>query len=638
MIWKNPFLIRQAERIDSAMEFLQLFSSEALSFINEKSFNTIQFVRSSPGAGKTTVFKAMQPNVLSSLNEELEDNEDFYRIAVANKIIETDEVKLLSCIISCAKNYDLIDEMFKNGRRQQILFALLNVRIVVLMLKSIMNIKELQGLTSLDKITFNEYPEECLTISDQISDGYRLYNWAQAEERKICLYLDALSDEPANFYLNYSTLFFVKLFEPHNVLYNGRDFLNYSLIIFDDVEKLTKHQRELLVTTLFTTRPNLGIWIGERLEALSSSEIITNAAMIGREYESIILEEYWKDRGKGIFQNTLYSIARRRARIYSDSIVSYENCLENKLEYKKYQKNLQSVIDTIIDQLSCDDQFGSKYLNILGYINEKCTTLYDKASALMVLDINYKRDCGKKRRISRLKKSYQIKDYESFYKENEPVIKYYLGIRAKLPYYYGFDMLKKIASYNIEQFLAFSGAIFDQYVAKDIMSTKRKNDIKIKPEDQEKCIKQVAEQRYEEILRRFEYGENMQNLFNNLALRSQQTRDMGTIPRDGGAATGVAIKKDSLVALETEKYSKLSKILSDCISSNYFDKRCILHDGQEWVVLYYNRWLCVHYALPLTYGGWFRASINELNSYIQSPDKKSNRKKSPNNNVSLSEV
>ena len=100
MIWKNPFLIRQAERIDSAMEFLQLFSSEALSFINEKSFNTIQFVRSSPGAGKTTVFKAMQPNVLSSLNEELEDNEDFYRIAVANKIIETDELNLLSCIIS----------------------------------------------------------------------------------------------------------------------------------------------------------------------------------------------------------------------------------------------------------------------------------------------------------------------------------------------------------------------------------------------------------------------------------------------------------------------------------------------------------------------------------------------------------
>jgi len=624
MIWKNPFLIRQAEKIDTAANFLQLFSSDALSFVSEQSFNTIQFIRSSPGAGKTTVFKAMQPNVLNLLDGENENTKDFYNLAVKNKLIESDDVKLLSCIISCVKNYADIDEMFRNGRRQQILFALLNVRIVVLMLKSIMSIKDLKERNSLRYVTFIEYPEDCLAIQDQIYDGYSLYCWAQVEERKICQYLDALSDEPANLSLNYSTLFFIKLFEPHNILFHGKVFVNHSLIIFDDVQELTKHQRGLLTTTLFTTRPNLGIWVGERLAALSDSEIIRSNATIGREYESINLEEYWKDRGKIVYKNTLSGIADRRARMYSDGIAFFDNCLENKIEYKKYSGILLTIVNLIIAQLNNDDSFGCKYLKIVEYIHSKYSSLYDRALALMVIDISYKRDISNGQ-MSLLQSELSIPDYEVLYKDNVSVAAYYLSIKAKLPYYFGCEKLKEISSYNIEQFLAFTGAIFEQYAANDVLNSKQKSNIKIKPEEQERCIKQVAKQRYDEILSRFEYGENIQNLLKSLSYRSLQTRDRGTNPYAGGAATGVAISISSLAMLEEERYCKLSKILSDCISSNYFDKRYIVHSGQEWMVLYYNRWICVYYDLPLSYGGWFRATIQDLESFTQSPDRKNSK-------------
>jgi len=619
MIWKNPFLIRQAEKIDTVNNFIQLFSSEALSFINENSFNTIQFVRSSPGAGKTTVFKAMQPGVLESLRSDLDNTKDFFKIATKNKIIESGEVKLLSCILSCAKNYDLIDDIFKNGRKQQIFFALLNVRITVLMLKSIMSVKGLQDVRELEQITFAEIPEECHLISEELLNGYKLYTWVQSEERKICQYLDALSDEPTNFALMYNTLFLVKLFEPYNVLYNSNTFLNHSLIIFDDVQKLTTSQRIQLINTLFTMRLNLGVWIGERLEALSENEIISSDVTIGREYDKPIhLEEYWKSGGGKNFKKVLSNIAERRVKLFSEEIGGFENCLEDNINYNKYKDKLNKTISNVYNNILDDNFFGKKYIKTLKYIDSTSDNLYDKALRMIVLDIRYKRDVARGQ-IKLFDDDYSIENYEEFYekKDNVNVALFYLSIRAKLPYYYGADRIKTISSYNIEQYLAFSGSIFEQYIAKFITKSKRSIHLSLKPEEQEKYIKKVAELRFEEIFRKFNYGENIQNLFDNLSIRSLYTRDKGTNPYAGGAATGVAINKSSLDTLKTEEYRKLFKILSDCVSSNYFEKTDILHSGQEWVVFYYNRWLCVYYNLPLVYGGWFRSSIPELNSFLE---------------------
>jgi hypothetical protein len=287
-------------------------------------------------------------------------------------------------------------------------------------------------------------------------------------------------------------------------------------------------------------------------------------------------------------------------------------------------------------QLNEDSLFGRKYLNLFDYIDVQYKDAYNKALAFMVLDISYRRDVSNGQ-IFFFEDAFSVETYEEFYKEHANVATYYLSVRAKLPYYYGIDVIKDISSYNIEQFLAFSGSIFEQYVASSIVQSKQKRSLKIKSSDQERYLRQVATQRYDEILRKFEYGENIQNLFNNLSQRSQWTRDKGTNPYAGGAATGVAIAKNSLNALNMQQYGKLVKVLSDCISSNYFDKRIIKHSGQEWIVLYYNRWICVYYNLPLLYGGWFRATINDLNSFLLPQDKKQSQKKLPIE-VPISEV
>ena len=625
MIWKNPFLIRQAEGMDTAKSFLRMFSPDALtSILRENSFNTIKFIRSSPGAGKTTIFKAMQSNILKSLQNQ-ESTKDFFEIATKYKMIESGEVKLLSCILSCAKNYGLIDQLFQNGRKQQVLFALFNVRLTVLMLKSIMDLKGFREVQELEKITFVDVPEECFLIASEISNGYKLFTWAQAEERKICHYLDALSDEKTNFSFIYDTLFLIRLFEPHNILFEKQTFLNHSLIIFDDVQELTKSQREQLTNTLLTMRPNLGIWIGERLEALSPDEIITNSgATVGREYEPIILlEEYWQN-DKSKFKRALSNIAERRVGLHSPEIGSFENCLENNLDLKKHEKSINVAIESIKEKMGTDINFGTKYIPLFQYIDSKNVNLYDQAVAYVVLDIKYRRDVAKGQ-MYMLNDEYTIEEFTEFHQENANVAHFYLSVQAGLPYYYGLEKIKDISSYNIEQFLAFSGSVFEQYVSKEkfITRSKRSSPLSVTPEEQEKFIYRVAKRRYDEIPRLFHDGESIQNLLHNLSRRSLQTRDKGTNSYAGGAVTGVAINRADLSKLlESERYEKLKKVLSACISSNYFEKRTVTHSNREWIVLYYNRWLCVYYGLPLVYGGWFRATLDELNMYLEKADVK----------------
>jgi hypothetical protein len=615
MIWQNPFHIRCTEKIDTDENFLQLFNAEILSSIDGKSFSMIQFVRSTPGAGKTTLFKSLQPGILSSLKEDDGEMNVFYKKAMQYGVIDKEGVKLLSCIISCAKNYDFIDSLFQNGRRQQVLFALLNVRITVLLLKNIMNILDFADVSELEKITFADYPEEFIILDKPIKNGYKLFLWAQDEERKICRYLDELSDEKTNFTFMYNDFFFLKLFEPHNIFYNGNNFLNYSLVIFDDAHKLTFTQRKLVITTLCNMRLKTGVWIGERIEALSYEEIVTQDAAENRDYISIHLEDLYRKK-KEVFHQILSTIADKRVKLNdSEQIKTFDNCFNNTQNYKDYKNKLETFINETIKTISPIGYINVDYNDVIKNITNKASDIYIKALDFAVLLIKFNRDFDNMQ-LNLLPMKYDIDEFETFYKDNRSVAEYYLCEKIGMPYYYGKERIFDISSFNIEQFLAFAGEIFGKCVS-EIIVGKKKN-ISIKPYEQQRIIKKIAESRFEEITKRFSCGEGIQNLLNNLCNKSLQTRDEWKNSYSGGTVTGVGILKHRLDDItQDDTYSELLYVLSSAISANYIEKRNINQGGQKWVVFYYNRWVCVHYNLPLNYGGWFKTSLDELNSFIK---------------------
>lgn len=69
MNYKNPFAIRASERIETDERFLELFSVEPLSYLEDNHLNdslwgTMTYILSSPGAGKTTLLRLFSPSVL----------------------------------------------------------------------------------------------------------------------------------------------------------------------------------------------------------------------------------------------------------------------------------------------------------------------------------------------------------------------------------------------------------------------------------------------------------------------------------------------------------------------------------------------------------------------------------------------
>ena len=47
------------------------------------------------------------------------------------------------------------------------------------------------------------------------------------------------------------------------------------------------------------------------------------------------------------------------------------------------------------------------------------------------------------------------------------------------------------------------------------------------------------------------------------------------------------------------------------MASNYLEKTEVTQSSENYTVFYLNRWLCVHYDLPLGYGGWKGLSLSQ---------------------------
>jgi hypothetical protein len=62
----------------------------------------------------------------------------------------------------------------------------------------------------------------------------------------------------------------------------------------------------------------------------------------------------------------------------------------------------------------------------------------------------------------------------------------------------------------------------------------------------------------------------------------------------------------------------LSQVIGTCIAHNLLEvnlnQKC---KGQYWMVMYLNRMLCMHFNLPLQYGGWRERRLPELQTWIE---------------------
>lgn len=610
MIWRNPFISKSSEQQMSVEQFLALFDGNVLQMIEPQNLEKVNYIISSPGAGKTSLFRAFSARVLNkvvapeSSVQYKEIREELERLG----IVKGEQVFLNSAIISCARGYSILDEMFQNGRRKQIFFALLNYRISIALIKSIGILLEIEP-EQYDRIHFAHVPTEMYSDENIMQNGKTLYEWACNGERDLCRYLDSERNDLIEISFVHTTLLVLKLFEPSNILIDGKTIFLNTLVIFDDFHKLTENQKSMISEAIYTLKTNVGIWFGQRLEGLSDERLISMDGSINRDYNpNIVIDDYWPSK-----QQQFYKMLGRIAdkRIGEAQLPGYNiftDCISERYDINQYKGKLITFYQKQKQMIMETPETSIKYSNVIKYLdNNNDLDLFQKAIWIQCIIIQENRNNNGQIEMY-LGENQSLEEFIEFVKKNQAIAKYYICHKNQMPIYFGYENLKILSSNNVEQFLYFASAYFDCCRIKNIEHKGKKQ---LSSAEQEKALRKAVNQKWKDMEYRYTNIEEIRDFLNAIARICTKSRDAERAAYAGGAYTGIAVDKRYLNdEIKSKRYDTLRKKLGACLASKYLERREI--GNGEITIFYLNRWLCVYYDLPLAYGGWKKISLEKL--------------------------
>ncbi|WP_316740659.1 hypothetical protein [Pedobacter antarcticus] len=571
-----------------------------------KLWDNILFIRSSPGAGKTSILKVLEPNSLLTLSNSASSSNFKDTITYLKSLEVLDnksKVNLVGVYMSLARNYEVIEDLnISTGQKKNIFFALINARVILSSLRSILN---LYNHIELSQIVLNasSFDYSYLDIRFPI-DGEKLFEWAATIERSVFKLIDSFL--PINdLVVGHSELFAFQLMQPNNLMIDGIVCSNRILFMFDDGHKLGKSQREALLDHLTVKRGNYNIWIAERLEALDEQRNF--GALKNRDYDEINLEEIWQGPNNKL-KNILANIANKRASVSSEHIDGFQDFIDENLKESEYEERFIKAYEQSLQNINMLAGFNHKFENWLDYLTSmQEMTKYNLAILARQIEILIYRNIGKSQLTFEF--PFTVDELKSkLGGEIQSTAIYFICIEQKIPFYYGFDNLVKLSSNNIEQFLAFSAELFELVLARKVASKPRI----IEANEQERFLKKVAETKWQEQSRILPNADAVLKFIANLAQFSQKETNKPNAPYAPGI-NGFAIKelKENKLILnidwrEDPAFITLRKVLKTCIAYNLLEKRLTKQgkENQVHTVYYLNRWICLRYNLPLNYGGF----------------------------------
>lgn len=609
MLPKNPFNSTYSEMIDSNDTFLYLFDVSFMehdykdegTFINEDMLWRIVFFSSALGGGKSSMLHFFSPSVLDTVLQSRDTFSEHYKFLKGLNVLDEKKINLLSVYISCARNYETIDDIYENGKRKVAFFALMNVRILKEALKSILTLKHANS-ESLSRMTFSNIPSELNGIFHPNWTGQNFYEWAIQEENRICQALNNM-DDTVNFSFIHDYLSVIQLFEANNVCFDGERIVNKVLFLFDDIHRLTKFQRDQLRQSLFIVRAKVGVWLAQRTYGLDDKEVLGLDGTYGREY---VTRRFDSDNQQRLFSdNVLLKIADKRVKAAQGiSSNSLKACIDDEINWDNETK-LNKVLENARDKLEETLRPYAALTDVLIEINQG-KSLLDQVINLRTVKILVDRISTKQQTfLGPLFVTFTNKEITKALEDQtmRSIALFYASIENKLPFYYGLTKILQLASNNVFQFLFFTGAIFERRLSYQYRAQKGYN--KVTALEQDKIIRSLAKRKWEELKTAYVNSGKIADLLSNIAYIGVKARIQGTASYAGGSYTGIGIREDDFITL-MKNDERLRSLAGQCVSNNLLIKQAIKQGNKNelFIVLYLNRWVCVFFDLPLAYGGW----------------------------------
>ena len=625
MLSRNPFRMRASEYIEGERSFVSLFGLNALDIFDVNNMWTnIQILRSARGGGKTSILRIFSPKSLNQIHTSRNSpsiKKLHYKLKELGAFSE-DGPQVLGVYLSLFGNYPILEQLDISDHKQKKLFsALLMCRIIMATLRSVCELKKIEFPNSLKDIIIEHHSEPNVPMLVPLPcTGAELYEWAKKIEQKISDIIDDELDDYAGLgaHENLASLHVIKA---ENISYNGKPVAAKTLLMLDDLDRLTSYQRITLSNTLSCLRAPIGLWLSGRLEGLSNEELIAQVSTLGREYSKpIMLETFWRD-NLPKFENLLKDISNKRALLRSDyNIQSFVDNLQEDLEDfwdGKFEDAVRTESKRIIKKFGYEPKYKiwiDKCENSIGLPSQR-------AEEWRRLDIAIERNIHKKQKPLFEEDVLESDELDSSITSSMVnTARYYIRTKYKIPYYFGFKELVKLSSSNVEQFLDLSSALFDDMIS----ASYTRFDTMIKPKRQEAILTTKAFDKWKEIEQFIPHSQYVIPFINNVAQFCFRATNTPRASYD--SVTGIAISYEDLNKIRSnsfrsshKKYGILSDVLATCIAYNLLEILPEAKQGKKGTrrfVMYLNRLLCLKFKLPLHYGGWRKQDLDKLCSFL----------------------
>ena len=621
----NPFLERMSERTTSDLEFVRLFSPKILEKLAEDAFKGgVHIFRSAPGAGKTTLLRAFTPTALRGFwtaRRSPELAESFQKLVSRGVLEDQDRPQFLGVLLSCASGY--ADLPPGADIRQEGLFrALLDCRVVLRTLRSVGALLGFSAPEQFDCIRL-EYSEQTSDLKGipRLASARELADWAEQHEQLVYAQLDAFvgqntANMPSHFQFEGALWLQAVQF-----VVDGRQVASKRLLMIDDLHKLRRKQRALLIDELAVQRSTIPIWLAERSVALGDG-LLSQGVRQGRDIHEYALEEMWSG-PKGPYQFATFAQSILDRRMLIQDVVasnSFAQCLRGELVIDEIRIEIDRGIRAFRDDVQRHES-NIRYSEWLARAEQRSAEAsMESVVELYVTRILLARDESKRQMTLDMALSAEELDD----RDNSQVrgaAEIFMHDELKIPYYFGLDRLCVMASSNVEELLSLAAALYVGMQNKQVL---RKPEPTLTPVEQEKLLKDAAKRKREFIPKSHTEGLRAQRLLDSVGVFCREKTFAPNAPYAPGV-TGVRLSQSELNKLGSgtkalaEKSALLIRVLAECAAENLLLAKpsAASTSRESGTVFYLNRTLCAHYDLPLQQGGWQDVTAAEMIDWME---------------------
>lgn len=615
---RNPFRISASQRATTDEEFVRLFGAGAIDLLQNVSdpWASVVFLRSAPGGGKTTFLRLLTPRPLGLVNSLASGSATVK--ATQEALREVGAVGSLGPLLlgTMVEFTSEFRELASFDRGNALFRELVNSRIVIAALRAVLERLGRPFPRDLDQISFEWEPESGSTIP-ATATGRELFDWASQIETDFYGRMDVLG-EPEPVRGGHARLDGMKWFAKCRISGPLGPVDVNRLLLFDELQTLSASQRRSLLDFVTAARAQCGIWIAERLETLTHKDLLSEGALENRDYGGVIqLERQWSDRRGAVYARFVENIAKLRA-AKADNFGDRDmfSLIADGDDLTIWAPRFEQACADIEARIVGARGQTPRYDVWLEAARTKTGTALERAIQWRMTEILVARD----KRHEQPAFDFVALSSDEFDKRQSNALaraaEHFVRAEIGAPVYFGREAIADVSSFNVEQYLAVSGELFEEISAK--IQYLRDVPMPLSAERQHGIISSVARTRWNDLTRRLPLGRDAKTLLEGIGAFCHAQTFRETAPYMPGV-TGIGITmqdRETLIDTPDDQIRHLRglrDVLTSLVAHNLLVPRLDhSNKNKKFVVFYLNRLLCVQFGLPLGYGGWREKRIKDL--------------------------